>query len=51
MEKQMIESIDNFVCALVYSYHLDEQEMWDQMWEHARRKVKRLRALDPQRNR
>ena len=51
MEKQMVESIDNFVCALVYSYHLDEQEMWDRLWEHSRTKVKRLRALDPQRNR
>ena len=51
MEKQMVESIDNFVSALIYSYHLDEQEMWDHLWAHAEAKVNRLRALDPQRNR
>ena len=51
MEKEMMESIDNFVCALIYSHYLDEQEMWDLIWDHAERKVNRLRALDPQRNR
>ena len=50
MEKQMIESIDNFIEACIYSYHLDEQEMWDIIWDHAERKVNRLRALDPARN-
>ena len=51
MEKQMIESIDNFIEACIYSYHLDEQEMWDIIWDHSERKVKRLRASDPARNR
>ena len=51
MEKQMIDSIDNFVSACICSYHLDEQEMWDVIWDHAQRKVNRLRALDPDRNR
>ena len=50
MEKQMMESIDNFVTACIYTYHLDEQEMWDVIWDHAERKVKRLRDLDPARN-
>ena len=51
MEKEMVESIDNFVCALIYSYHLDEQEMWDLIWDHAERNVNRMRSLDPDRNR
>ena len=50
MEKQMMESIDNFVSACIYTYHLDEQEMWDVIWDHAERQVNRLRALDPARN-
>ena len=50
MEKQMMESIDNFDCACIYSYHLDEQEMWDIIWNHAQRRVTRLRASDPNRN-
>lgn len=45
-----MESIDNFVCALINSRYLDEQEMWDLVWAHAERKVNRLRALDPLRN-
>jgi len=51
MEKEMLSSIDNFVCALINTRHLDEQEMWDLVWHHAETKVNRLRALDPQRNR
>ena len=50
MEQQYIESIDNFVTALIFSRHLDEQEMWDLVWAHAERKVNRLRAIDPARN-
>ena len=45
-----MESIDNFVSACIYSYRLDEQEMWDIIWDHAERKVNRMRALDPARN-
>ena len=50
MEKQMMESIDNFIEACIYSYHLDEQEMWDIIWHHAERTSIRLRDLDPARN-
>ena len=50
MEKEYLESVDNFVTALVNSRHLDEQEMWDLLWAHAERKVNRMRALDPARN-
>jgi len=51
MEKQCLESIDNFVTALINTRYLDEQEMWDLLWDHSQRKVNRLRALDPDRNR
>ena len=51
MEKDCLQSVDNFVSALINTRYLDEQEMWDLVWHHAQTKVKRLRALDPQRNR
>ena len=51
MESQMIESIDNFVTAVINTRYLDEQEMWDQLWAYAEKKVNRMRALDPLRNR
>ena len=51
MEKEYLDSIDNFVSAVINTRHLDEQEMWDQLWAYAERKVNRMRALDPDRNR
>ena len=51
MEKKYLVSIENFIDALVYSHHLDEQEMFDLVWRMAEQRVNRLRALDPQRNR
>ena len=51
MEKEYLESIDNFVTAVINTRHLDEQEMWDLVWDQAQAKVNRLRALDPQRHR
>ena len=51
MEKEYLESIDNFVTALINTRFLDEQEMWDLVWDHAQRKVNRLRANSPLRNR
>ena len=51
MEKEYLESIDNFVTAVINTRHLDEQEMWDLLWSYAEAKVNRMRALDPQRNR
>ena len=51
MEKNYLSDIDNFVTAVVDTRHLDEQEMWDQLWAYAEAKVNRMRALDPQRNR
>jgi hypothetical protein len=51
MEKEMLPSIDNFVTALINTRYLDEEEMWDLLWDYSERKVNRMRALDPQRNR
>lgn len=50
MEKQMMESIDNFITACIYTYDLDKQEMWEVISDHAGRQVNRLRASDPARN-
>ena len=51
MEKECLQSVDNFVTALINTRFLDEQEMWDQLWAYAEAKVNRMRALDPLRNR
>ena len=37
MEKEYLESIDNFVTAVINTRYLDEQEMWDQLWAYAER--------------
>ena len=50
MEKDCLQSVDNFVTALINSRFLDEQEMWDLVWHHAETKVNQLRGLDPNRN-
>ena len=49
--KDMIDSIDNFVTALINSRHIDELEMWVCISHFAEKKANRLRSLDPQRNR
>ena len=51
MEKEMLPSIENFIDAVINTRFLDEQEMYDLVWDMAQRKVNRLRALDPLRNR
>ena len=51
MEKEMLPSIENFIDAVINTRFLDEQEMYDLVWDMAQRKVIRLRALDPLRNR
>ena len=48
--KELIPSIDNFLEALVYSYHVDKQELYAAVAELTAREVNRLRALDPARN-
>ena len=50
MEKQMISSIENFIDALIYSRHLDEQKMYDLVLHMTKQRVNRLRAIDPLRN-
>ena len=51
MEKEYLESIDNFVTAIINTRFLDELEMWDALWAYSEAKVNRLRASDPDRNR
>ena len=49
--KDMIESIENFVDALISSRHIDEKELWEYIRAFAEMKVNRLNAIDPDRNR
>ena len=51
MEQEYLESIDNFVTAIINTRFLNEEAMWDALWAYSEAKVTRLRALDPQRNR
>ena len=49
--KDMIQSIENFVDALISSRHIDELDMWVCISNFAEMKANRLRSLDPLRNR
>ena len=49
--KDMIDSIENFVDALISSRHIDELDMWVCIHHFAELKANRLRALDRNRNR
>ena len=51
MEKECLYSVENFIDSLINTCFLDEQEMYDLVWDMAQRKVNRLRALDSDRNR
>jgi hypothetical protein len=49
--KDLIPSVDNFLCALSYSYHVDRQELYAAVADMATRELNRLQGLDPARNR
>jgi hypothetical protein len=47
----LLESIDNFLGALSYSYHVDEQELYQLTAAMCTAQANRLSGLDPDRNR
>ena len=49
--KELVENVDNYMKALCYSYHCDEQGLFDAVATHCRRQTNRLAGLDPDRNR
>ena len=51
MEQEILPHIETYIEALINTRFLDEQEMFDLVWAMAERRVNRLRALDPSRNR
>jgi hypothetical protein len=49
--KDVINSIENFVDALINTRYIDELELWEYLRAFSEMKVNRLKALDPSRNR
>ena len=47
----LLESIENFLSALSYSYHVDEQELYQLTAAMCTSRANRLAGLDPDRNR
>jgi hypothetical protein len=49
--KELVENVDNYMKALCYSYHCDQQGLFAAVAEHTQRYANRLAGLDPDRNR
>ena len=49
--KELIPSVEDYLDSLVYSRHVDEQELFALVLKMCVRRLNRLRALDPMRNR
>ena len=49
--KELLDSIENFLCALSYTYHVDKRELFELAGAMCTSEANRLRALDPERNR
>ena len=49
--KDLMLSVENFINALSYTYHVDEQELFRAVADLCTRHANRLDALDPARNR
>ena len=48
---ELIESVENFLGALSYTYHVDKRELYELTAAMCQAHTRRLAALDPQRNR
>ena len=48
---ELLDSIENFLGALSYTYHVDKRELYELTGEMCRARASRLAALDPDRNR
>ena len=49
--KDLLDSIENFLNALSYTYHVDKRELFELAGAMCTSEANRLRALDPDRNR
>ena len=49
--KDLLDSIENFLSALSYTYHVDKRELYELTSAMCQAKARRLAALDPERNR
>ena len=48
---ELLESVENFLGALSYTYHVDKRELYELTAAMCQAHARRLAALDPQRNR
>jgi hypothetical protein len=48
--KELMPSVENFLCALSYSYHCDKQELFEAVARMAQAEANRLASLDKSRN-
>ena len=48
---ELLESIENFLGALSYTYHVDKRELYELTGAMCQARARRLAALDPNRNR
>ena len=48
---ELLDSIDNFLGALSYTYHVDKRELYEMAGAMCQANARRLAALDPDRNR
>ena len=49
--EDLMLSVDNFLCALAYTYHVGKQDLYASVADLATREVNRLAGIDPDRNR
>ena len=49
--KELLNSIENFLSALSYTYHVDKRELLELTAAMCTSEANRLRALDPEPNR
>ena len=49
--KELLPSIENFLNALSYTYHVDKRELFELAAAMCTAEARRLAALDPDRNR
>jgi len=48
--KDLMLSLDNFISALSYTYHVDHRELLEATADMCQREANRLAAIDPDRN-
>lgn len=49
--KELLASVENFLCALSYTYHVDKRELFELTGAMCTAEARRLASLEPDRNR